>query len=60
MKRITMKEDKCRELFLKDQGTLKEQHQQLAFVWVNKDAGNHPYFKVSNSKRIKNKRRNNK
>ena len=55
-----MKEDKCRELFLKDQGTLKEQHQQLSFVWVDKDAGNHPYFKVSNSKRIKNKRRNNK
>ena len=33
-----MKEDKCRELFLKDQGTLKEQHQQLAFVWVDKDS----------------------
>lgn len=52
-----MKEDKCRELFLKDQGTLKEQNMQMAFLCVDKDAGAHPYFKVSNSKRIKNKRR---
>ena len=55
-----MKEDKCRELYLKDQGTLKEQKEQLVFLWVSKDAGRHPYFKVSNSRRIKNKRRNNK
>lgn len=54
-----MKEDKCRELFLKDKGTLKEQNAQLAFLWMDKDAGNHPYFKVTNSKRIKNKRRRN-
>ena len=52
-----MKEDKCRELFLKDRGTLKEQNMQLAFINFNKDAGSHPYFKVSNSNRIKNKRR---
>lgn len=52
-----MKKDKCRELFLKDQGTLKEQHTQLAFIDFNKDAGSHPYYKVSNSNRIKNKRR---
>lgn len=55
-----MKEDKCRELFLRDQGTLKEQQEQLAFKWVDDDAGCHPYFKVPNSKRIKNKKRNKK
>lgn len=55
-----MKEDKCRELFLRDRGTLEEQERQLAFLWVYRNAGNHPYFKVSNSQRIKNKRRKNK
>lgn len=55
-----MKEDKCRELFLRDRGTLEEQKAQLFFLWINKDAGQHPYFKVSNSQRIKNKRRNKK
>ena len=55
-----MKEDKCRELFLKDIGTLEEQKRQLAFLWISKNAGRHPYFKVSNSQRIKNKRRNKK
>ena len=54
-----MKEDKCRELFLKDRGTLKEQNMQLAFIDFDKDACSHPYFKVSNSNRIKNKRRGN-
>ena len=52
-----MNKDKCRELFLKEQGTLKEQNMQLAFTDIDKDAGSHPYFKVSNSSRIKNKRR---
>ena len=49
--------DKCRELYLKEQGTLKEQQEQLGLLWLNKKIGQHPYFKVSNSKRIKNKRR---
>ena len=52
-----MKTDKCRELFLKEQGTLEEQQKQLAFLWASRNAGNHPYFKVSNSRRIKNKKR---
>ncbi len=49
--------DKCRELFLKEQGTLKEQENQLWLRFFNEDAGRHPFFKVTNSKRIKNKRR---
>lgn len=57
---LDLENKKCRELVLKDRGTLKEQYQQLPFVRICKDAGNHPYFKVSNSKRIKNKRRKNK
>ena len=52
-----MTEDKCRELFLKDQGTLKEQQAQLWFRWIPQNAGEHPYLKVSNSRRIKNKRK---
>ncbi len=50
-----MKQDKCRELFMREQGTLKEQQGQLNLLWLNKENGQHPYFKVSNSKRIKNK-----
>ena len=33
-----MNKDKCRELFLKDQGTFKEQNMQLAFTDIDKDA----------------------
>jgi hypothetical protein len=50
-----MKQEKSRELFLKEQGTLKEQERQLNLLWLNKENGQHPFFKVSNSKRIKNK-----
>lgn len=50
-----MKQDKCRELFMKEQGTLKEQQEKLNLLWVDKEIGRHPFFKVSNSKRIKNK-----
>ena len=50
-----MTQDKSRELFLKDKGTLKEQQGQLGLLWLNKEIGQHPFFKVSNSKRIKNK-----
>lgn len=55
-----MTKDNCRELFLKDQGTLKEQQAKLWLRCIYSNAGNHPYFKVSNSRRIKNKRRKNK
>lgn len=50
-----MQKDKCRELFLKQQGTLKEQEQQLVLQHIVENAGEHPFFKVSNSRRIKNK-----
>ena len=52
-----MNKDKCRELFMREQGTQKEQEQGMQLMWLNKENGNHPFFKVSNSKRIKNKRR---
>ena len=44
-----------RKLYEKNVGTLKEQNEQLQFKWVDKDCGCHPYYKVSNSRRIKNK-----
>lgn len=50
--------DKCRELYMREQGTLKEQQGQLGLLWLNKEIGKHPFYKVTNSKRIKNKRRN--
>ena len=49
--------DKCRELYMREQGTLKEQQEKLGLLWLNKEIGQHPFFKVTNSKRIKNKRR---
>ena len=50
-------EDKIVERYRNQFGTQKEQELQLSFLWINKQAGNHPYFNVSNSIKVKNKRR---
>lgn len=38
---------------MRDQGTQKEQESKLDLLWLNPQIGQHPFFKVTNSKRIK-------
>lgn len=55
-----MKQDRCRELHEREVGTLKEQQalMGLSRTCLQGEPATHPYFKVSNSKRIKTKIRN--
>ena len=55
-----MKQDKCRELHEREVGTLKEQQalMGLSRVCLQNEPATHPYFKVSQSMKIKTKIRN--
>lgn len=50
-------EDKIVKRYRNQFGTEKEQKDQLVFLDINKQAGNHPYFNVPKSLKIKNKRK---
>ena len=52
-----MKVDKAVEKYRNQFGTEKEQKEQLAFLDINQQAGNHPYFNARKSMKIKNKRK---
>lgn len=54
------KQDKCRELYEREVGTLKEQEwlTYLKRSTFSQEPAEHPYFKVSNSAKIKTKIRN--
>lgn len=52
-----MKTDKRVERYRNQFGTLKEQEAQLPLLFFFKDAGNHPYFNVPRSLKLKNKRK---
>lgn len=55
-----MKQDKCRELYEREIGTLKEQEwlTYLKRSIFSQEPATHPYFKVSKSMKIKTKIRN--
>lgn len=52
-----MKTDKVVKKYRSQFGSEKEQKEMLGFLQFDKQAGNHPYFNVPNSMRIKNKKR---
>lgn len=51
-----MKTDKFVKKYRSQFGSEQEQKQSLVFLQFNKQAGNHPFFNVPRSMKIKNKR----